>query len=521
MKEVRTLAGNLTHRYIGRGAATICALIIALLLLPRPAPAGQAGSSEGGMDKMEAREKVRQPAVAGAFYPGTAEELREEVSGLLGAVEPARINGRLRALISPHAGYIYSGQVAAHAYKLVEGKRFDAVIILSPSHHVAFRGASIYDGTAYSTPLGLANINTDLAAKLLDGYDFILNYPAAHMREHALEVQIPFLQVAVPDLSIVPVVMGDQSLDACKRLAGAIVENVKDMNVLIVASSDLSHFHTYDEAVRLDNIIVERVRDYDPEGLARDLNSGKCEACGGGPMITAMLAARMLGADSAEILKYANSGDTSGDKTRVVGYLSAAVYDREDVGVNLGLGEEEKIELLKIARASMEAAVRGESLPELKAATPLLGEKRGAFVTLTEEGHLRGCIGHIRGIEPLYSTVSKMAVAAALEDPRFNPVKPGELEHIEIEISVLTPFEKIEDPSQVVVGTHGIYIEKGPNHGLLLPQVATDYKWDRYEFLDQTCNKAGLPAGAWKEGAAIYIFSAQIFNEREVMASGE
>ena len=504
-----------------RGAAPGCALIIVLLLLTQPAPAGQAGSSEGGMDKMEASERVRQPAVAGAFYPGTAEELREVVTGLLDAAEPARLNGRLRALISPHAGYIYSGEVAAHAYKLVEGKKFDAVIVISPSHHVAFRGASIYDGTAYGTPLGLASINTDLAARLLNGYDFIMTYPAAHMREHALEVQIPFLQVAVPGLTIVPVVMGDQSLAACTRLAEAIAENVKDMNVLIVASSDLSHFHTYDEAVKLDNIIVERVRDYDPEGLAHDLSSGRCEACGGGPMITAMLAARLLGADSTEILKYANSGDTSGDKSRVVGYLSAAVYDREEVGVNLGLGHEEKVDLIRIARASMEAAVRGETVPEFKASTPLLGEKRGAFVTLTKEGQLRGCIGHIRGIEPLFSTVSKMAVAAALEDPRFNPVKPRELEHIEIEISVLTPFEKISDPSEVVVGTHGIYIEKGHNHGLLLPQVATDYKWDRYEFLDQTCRKAGLPAGAWREGATIYVFSAQIFNEGEVMGRVE
>jgi hypothetical protein len=492
-----------------------------LLLLPHGAGAGDADGSEGGKEKMEASDSVRQPAVAGAFYPGTADELREVVSGMLAGAGRAKINGRLRAIISPHAGYIYSGDVAAHAYKLIEGETFDAVIVIAPSHHVAFRGASIYDGAAYQTPLGLAEINTDLAQKLLGGYDFIMYYPAAHMREHSLEVQVPFLQVAVPDLKIVPIVMGDQSLSACTRLSEAIAESIKDMNVLIVASSDLSHFHSYEEAVKLDNTIVERVRDYDPEGLAHDLSSGKSEACGGGPMITAMLTGRLLGADATEILKYANSGDTSGDKSRVVGYLSAAVYDREEVGVNLGLGEEEKVELIRIARASMEAAVRGESPPEFEAATPLLGEKRGAFVTLNKEGHLRGCIGHIRGIEPLFSTVAKMAVAAALEDPRFNPVKPNELEHIEIEISVLTPFERISDASEVVVGTHGLYIEKGRYHGLLLPQVATDYGWDRYEFLDQTCRKAGLPAGSWREGATIYTFSAQIFSEGEVMGGAE
>jgi AmmeMemoRadiSam system protein B/AmmeMemoRadiSam system protein A len=496
------------------------ALLAGILVLPCATPAGEAGGTEGGKENMEASERVRQPAVAGAFYPGTPGELRDMVSGMLAAAEPPGLNGKLVALISPHAGYIYSGEVAAYAYKLAQGKRFDAVIVIAPSHHVAFRGCSIYEGTAYRTPLGLARINTDLAGRLLDGYDFIISYPAAHDNEHSLEVQVPFLQEAVPDLKIVPIVMGEQSLAFCKRLAEAIAESVQGMNVLIVASSDLSHFHTYDRAVELDNIIVERVRDFDPEGLAHDLSSGKCEACGGGPMITAMLAGRMLGADATQVLKYANSGDTSGDKSRVVGYMAAAIYDREEVGVNLGLGEEEKVDLLRIARRSVEAAVRGEAVPEFKAATPILAEKRGAFVTLTEEGRLRGCIGHIRGIEPLYTTVSKMAVSAALEDPRFNAVKPAELDHIEIEISVLTPFEKISDPSEVVVGTHGLYIEKGFNHGLLLPQVATDYGWDRYEFLDQTCIKAGLPRGAWKEGATIYTFSAQIFNEAEVFGSG-
>jgi AmmeMemoRadiSam system protein B/AmmeMemoRadiSam system protein A len=503
-----------------RGMAAICVVLAALSPLAYAALAGDPEVAQGGKEDMGASQSVRPPAVAGAFYPGTPDELRKDVTDMLAAVKPAHINGRVVALISPHAGYIYSGEVAAHGYRLIEGKRYDAVIVIAPSHHVAFSGCSIYDGTAYQTPLGLAEINTDLARRLLDDYDFIISYPQAHLREHALEVQLPFLQIAVPDLRIVPIIMGDQSLAACRRLADAIAESTKGLNVLIVASSDLSHFHTYDSAVELDNIVVERVRDFDPEGLAHDLASGKCEACGGGPIITAMLAAKLLGADSTEILQYANSGDTSGDKSRVVGYLSAAIYDKEDVGVNLGLGHDEKVELLKIARKSVEAAVRGEAPPEFSPASPLLKEKRGAFVTLTEGGRLRGCIGQIRGIEPLYLSVSHMARSAALEDPRFDPVKPPEVDRLEIEISVLTPFERMSDPSEIMVGTHGLYIEKGYNHGLLLPQVATDYGWDRYQFLDQTCNKAGLPAGAWKEGADIYLFSAQIFNEQEVFGTG-
>jgi AmmeMemoRadiSam system protein B/AmmeMemoRadiSam system protein A len=498
------------------GRKLLCALAVGVLYAAFPAAAGDLGSTEGGKEKMEASQSVRQPAVAGAFYPGTAGELKKDIEDLLAGVEPVRLEGRLMGLISPHAGYIYSGPVAAHGYKLLEGRKFDTVVIIAPSHHAAFRGCSIYDGTAYATPLGLAGIDTEVAGRLRENYDFITYNPAAHAREHSLEVQIPFLQVTLPDAMIVPIVMGEQSLAVCRKLADALVETTRGKDVLIVASSDLSHFHTYEAAIELDNIVVERVRDFDPEGLAHDLGSGRCEACGGGPIITAMLACKALGADSTKILKYANSGDTAGDKSRVVGYLSAAIYDKEDVGVNLGLGREEKIELLKIARKSAEAAVSGEPLPEFKPSTPLLAEKRGAFVTLTKDGSLRGCIGHIRGIEPLYLSVSHMAVAAATEDPRFNPVSPGELDHLAIEVSVLTPFEKISDPDEIEVGRDGIYLEKGHNHGLLLPQVATDYGWDRYEFLDHTCRKAGLGPGCWKEGATIYKFSAQIFNEDEL-----
>jgi hypothetical protein len=253
-----------------------------------------------------------------------------------------------------------------------------------------------------------------------------------------------------------------------------------------------------------------------------------------------MLAAKRLGATRAVKLAYANSGDVTGDKSGVVGYLSAAIVAgpgqgrdaagsageageervEEHVGVDLGLKGEEKAELLKLARRSIEARLSDEKAPVLDKETleahPILTEERGAFVTLTIDGRLRGCIGNIRGTAPLDETISRMAVSAATEDPRFSPLEPGELDKIAIEISVLTPFEKISDPESIEVGRDGLYLEKGMNRGLLLPQVATEYGWDRYQFLDQTCRKAGLPAGAWKEGADIYRFSAQIFNEEEI-----
>jgi hypothetical protein len=231
-----------------------------------------------------------------------------------------------------------------------------------------------------------------------------------------------------------------------------------------------------------------------------------------------MLAARELGATRAVVLKYANSGDVTGDSSSVVGYMAAALVGETSVGVDLGLNQGEKAQLLKIARQSMEAAVLGKPIPAFKVTSGILKEKRGAFVTLTEHDELRGCIGHIVGVEPLHECVSGMAVAAATEDPRFSPVGPDEIGRIAIEISVLTPLRKITDPMEIQVGRDGIYIEKGYYHGLLLPQVATEYGWDRYEFLDNTCLKAGLPKGSWREGATIQIFSAQVFNEAGVLS---
>jgi AmmeMemoRadiSam system protein B/AmmeMemoRadiSam system protein A len=497
--------------------AALLIVVVALVACSRGMDSQEGGSAEMGSPK-----DVREPAVAGAFYPGTEQALRDAVSKLLDAVEPLPLKGRLVGLISPHAGYVYSGQVAAHAYRLVKGVEFDAVIVVAPSHHAYFSGSSVYTQGSYRTPLGLIEIDNELAGAIAGSDETIQFHREAHLSEHSLEVQLPFLQMTVPNLKLVPIVIGDQSLENCRRLAKAIVSNIKGKHVLLVASTDLSHFHSYDEAVRMDGIVIDHVERYDYEGLAASLAARECEACGGGPTMTVMIAAEELGATRAVFLHYANSGDVTGDRSSVVGYLAAALVEEKAegaVGVDLGLKHEEKKKLLHIARRSFEAKVLGKPIPDFKTDSALLKQKMGAFVTLTKHGQLRGCIGHIRGIEPLYTTVSKMAIAAATEDPRFPQVGPNEIGEIAVEISVLTPFKKIASPDEIQVGRDGLYIEKGYNHGLLLPQVATEYGWDRDEFLQNTCRKAGLPMDAWREGADIFIFSAQVFNEGEL--SGE
>ncbi len=463
-------------------------------------------------------EHVRKAAVADQFYPAEPSRLTKQINNYLDQAPKTELAGEIVALISPHAGYVYSGQVAAYAYKLLEGLKFEAVVVIAPSHYSPFKGASVYHKGGYELPLGVVPVHEELASEIMDKADIIDFHPQAHSREHSLEVQLPFLQTVLGDFKLVPIVMGSQDMATCRTLAKAIADSIKGRRVLIVASSDLSHFHDYDSALKLDNTVQERVAGFDPEGLAQDSAQGKNEACGGGPIITALLAARLLGADHTKVLKYANSGDVTGDMSRVVGYMSAVAYkssasaDSAEVKKGQGLTPEEKQELHRIARTTIEKLVHGESPPRLTPLTPALQEKRGAFVTLKKRGRLRGCIGYILALKPLYLTIGEMAKAAAFNDPRFSPLTADELADIEIEISALTPLRKIKSIEEIEVGRHGIYIKQGFHSGLLLPQVATDNHWDRLTFLKQTCGKAGLPADAWQDkDTEIYIFSADIF----------
>jgi AmmeMemoRadiSam system protein B len=272
-------------------------------------------------------EEIRQPAVAGSFYPDNPDILSLDLQKCFKQVPKQVIPGELIGLISPHAGYIYSGGVAAHAYKLLEGTDIKTVIVLAPSHRYRFKGASLYDKGPYLTPLNKIPVDKELAAGILARSDVIGFYENAHLEEHSLEVQLPFLQHILGDFYLVPILLGHpNNLEIYREIAEAIAEEVKGKRVILVASSDLSHFHPYKEAVALDNIVGDYVRAYDPEGLYRALAEGACEACGSGAIITAMLAARSLGANQATILHYANSGDVSLDQSSVVGYMAAALH---------------------------------------------------------------------------------------------------------------------------------------------------------------------------------------------------
>ena len=470
-------------------------------------------------------ENIRPAVVSGQFYPANAPELRQLVEGFFQQAEDKKRLPHVIGLVAPHAGLIYSGQTAAYAYHQVKGGQYDAVVILAPSHREYINGVAIWAKGAYQTPLGLVPVNEEIAAAIMAAESDIRHQPAVHQQEHSLEVQLPFLQVAFSNLKIVPLVVQDYSLENCKKIASAIVAGCQHKKVLLVASSDLYHGENYTKCLQMDKNTLANMAAFDPETLHKTFSNGESMACGAGPVIIMQLAARELGANKVKILSRTNSNDVVHERGGyVVGYAALAVYEdmvddesERNVEGRMGLSLAEKRQLLDLASRTIAHAVRGEEIPDFQIVAPILNENRGAFVTIHKKGNLRGCIGYIVAYKPLYQTIIEMAQAAALRDTRFSPVRPEELSDLELEISVLTPLRQIDDVAEIEVGRHGIIIERGYSTGLLLPQVATDYGWDRETFLAQTCRKAGLPPDAWSQkGTRIKIFSADVFSEKEL-----
>ncbi len=269
--------------------------------------------------------KIRHQQVAGYFYPADREKLKAELSLMLSVSKSEKSFNNIFGIVSPHAGYIYSGRTAAHAFNLLRNKNYSTVIIISPSHAEYFPGVSIYDGDAYETPLGIVEINNEIADKMASGSRTIFRGIEGHRKEHALEVQIPFLQSVLNNFKIIPVVMGDQSKQFIDELADRISKVAND-KTLVVASSDMSHFYSATEANRLDSIIEKRINDFDYDNLLKDIDRHECEACGAGPIISMMKAAALKDVNKSFVLHRSDSGDVTGDKSEVVGYLSAVVY---------------------------------------------------------------------------------------------------------------------------------------------------------------------------------------------------
>jgi len=451
---------------------------------------------------------VRNPVWAGAFYEGDPDILSAQIDRFLHNVSRLpSLPSEVIALISPHAGYIYSGQTAAYAYRLVQGKPYDTVILVGPSHQHGFEGCSIYLKGAFGTPLGIVNVDEEIAAELarLTKFSYIA---AAHEKEHSLEVQVPFLQKTLPGAKIVPIVMGYPTRRTITTLADALAEVMPKKKILLLASTDMSHYLPADEAKATDERTIALLQKLDTGALINKLARGENFMCGAGPVASVLLALKKRGQPHIEILHYADSSRFGGP---IVGYLAAALCLQSSPPPEFNLTNEEKKELISLARRAIQEFIVHRHVLTYETQNASLLSERGAFVTLRKRGRLRGCIGFIEPIFPLYEAVIRAAIYAATEDNRFPPVSEAELVDLAVEISVLTPLRKIDNPRLVQVGKHGLVIARGENRGLLLPQVAIEQNWDRETFLSQACLKAGLPPDAWKKGAEMYIFEAIVF----------
>ena len=461
---------------------------------------------------------VRPATQANRFYTGDARELSEEVDSFLALHRGATIYHHVAAVIVPHAGYYFSGRVAASAYMSVPADQpYKRIFLLGPSHHEWLDGASVNtEADYYATPLGNVKVDRETARSISEA-DSVFSYqPKAHDREHCLEVQLPFLQRRLGDVPpIVPIIISTNDFNKLKRIAHVLKPYFTEENLFVI-SSDFSHYPSYEDACEVDALTGKAIETGSVEAfiaaLEQNARSGKrnlaTSACGELAIATLML--MMDGSYEVKHLMYQNSGDADNhDHSRVVGYHSFAIVRKSDAG--FALSDDEKRLLKEIALTSIKDSLAGKEISHSSPLTTHLSAKCGAFVSLHKHGRLRGCIGHFGEDIPLHEIVAEMARAAAFEDPRFMPVTADELADIDIEISVLTPMRRIESLDEFELHRHGIYIRKGYRSGTFLPQVADEVNWTKEEFVSHCAqDKAGIGWDGWKD-AELYVYEAIVF----------
>ncbi len=476
----------------------------------------------------------RQPAAAGRFYPASRETLLRDLEQMFASCDKYPEKLKVRAIIVPHAGYIYSGRTAASAFSTIPAdSKFKNIFLIGSSHIMAFEGASVYYTGDFLTPLGKITVNKEIAEKLRKEHSVFRFQENAHSQEHSLEVQVPFIQYYFKNLQqIVPIIIGTNNKNTIKTIAEALRPWFTPENLFII-SSDFSHYPPYKEAKEVDNATADAIVSKDPELFLKTLsqNSSKripnlaTSMCG---WTSGLMLLYLVNNDPNLVFKkisYCNSGDSQyGNKEEVVGYhaivLAEVQKNKQPAGnqsQEMQFTQEEIDQMFKIARNSIATMLNEHRRLVLNPSEILPGLKRnlGAFVTLRIDGKLRGCIGRFVSSEPLYEVINQMAIASAFNDTRFMPLTKEEFKKIEIEISVLGPLKRINNISEIILGKHGIYIKKDFRSGTMLPQVATENKWTVEEFLGYTSReKAGLGWDGWKD-AELYVYEALVLEEKK------
>jgi MEMO1 family protein len=470
----------------------------------------------------------RKPYAAGRFYTDSPAELKTQLQQLFAASVPEKTgNTPPLAIIVPHAGYIFSGGVAASAYnQIAPNRKFERVFIIGSSHTTTFTGASVYCKGHYETPLGTVKVDLELAKKLIDENRLIKFYPEAHRSEHSIEVQLPFLQYHMKnDFRIVPIIIGSSTVETAKKLA-EILKPFLNGNNLFVISSDFSHYPLYNDATTADRATAEAIKSNKASTLLTDLRDNEKKGfpglvtslCGWSSVLTLLYMTEQIPDVKVDLLQYKNSGDSPyGDKKRVVGYwaISFSKDSANKSNSDFSLSNNDKEYLLRLARETITEFIGKGTVPVVNTAklSQSLKTPCGAFVTLNKNHRLRGCIGRFDARLPLYEVVQTMAIAAATQDHRFERVQYNEISQLKIEISVLTPLKRIQSADEFILGKQGIYIRKGNASGTFLPQVATETGWNKEEFLGHCArDKAGIGWNGWKT-AELFTYEALVFGE--------
>lgn len=484
---------------------------------PTQAAAASATASASPTPLLTPVGRIRPSALAGNWYPADPDELADMVDTMLAATD--RVGGQPIGLIVPHAGYVYSGPVAAYGLRQLEDTDIETAVIIAADHQAPLSDPiAVWAEGGFETPLGVVPVDQELAQALVQADPRIKADLAAHAGEHPIEIELPFLQRVCPTCRIVPVLMGADDDKTVQALADALLQVLPGRRAVVIASSDLSHYPRREDALRVDGATLGAIETGDPVLVRQTIqalmgsdvpNLLTC-ACGEGPILVTMKVAAGLGANTVTILRYANSADSPyGEPDRVVGYGAVMLWRYQAPQIS----DAQRAELLRLARDTIATYLESREIPEYAAADPLFRQRSGAFVTLKKGDELRGCIGHMEPDQPLYRAVQEMAVSAATADPRFPPLTKEELDQVRIEISVLSPLHRITDLSQIEVGKHGLMLVQDGQRGVLLPQVPVEQGWDRQQFLAGLCQKAGLSPTCWQDHPTLYTFTAVVFAE--------
>lgn len=470
--------------------------------------------------------RVRKPAVSGSFYPSSAKEILSMTKGWL---HPVDAKAAPQAVIVPHAGYVFSGEVAASAFNRIPKRHpYKRIFLLGPSHRVGFSGASVDTLYAYAeTPLGRVAIDIETGKELLKTASFTCRNDA-HDREHCLEVQLPFLQMMYEEVPpIVPIVIGTQRLEILEDIADSLEPYFNEENLFVI-SSDFSHYPSYKDAQTSDLYLANAI---EQGGLEEFLNAlryirkmdfigqdtAACGACAIAVLLS-MMDTQGRNQFDVDHVMYRNSGDSPyGDKDRVVGYNSIVITRNQKADEHLfHFSDDEKRGMIAAARSAIYSALRMDYDGDITPVGILKEKGYGVFVTLHLNGRLRGCIGRFTSSDSLYETIQDMARSAAFSDPRFPSLSRSEAPRIDIEVSVLSPLKRISSVDEFKLGRDGIYMIKGSRHGTFLPQVATETGWSTEEFLGHCAqDKAGIGYYGWKD-AELYTYQTEIVNESEL-----